>query len=185
VDADLARRTVTIVFDASSFPAIGQLTGTIFAIAVPAPSSNGASPAPPSATTVSLSPALALAAQGSSSPFGVPDSSSQSAGPETVPFRTSSRLNLNVNAAQDSMRETGSAERGGAEQETDIPPEDVKEFLEELLRAIKDMSKYFSSASAPQGDEVSAMREDAIVPTEEQPPAAHQPVRRTAGYLLC
>src|SRR5213078_3427875 len=88
---------------------------------------------------------------------------------QTVTFQTASRLNLNVNASQDSSR-TGSSDEKDKKPEAEFSPEEARKYLEELLKSLKDFSKYFTfpliSAEEPAAAPP-APKGDAPLPEEE------------------
>lgn len=120
---DTTNKTITVVFDSTSFPTLQELRGTVFSIGVSS-SSQG-----------SLSPAVSLAAnrQGISRAF---------AASKSVRFRSSSQLSISLTASQDSAGSGSiqSLKRTALEQEPVGEPnaEAFTEVIENLIQAMKE-----------------------------------------------
>jgi hypothetical protein len=101
VIVDLTGETVTVVFDASSFPALTALSGTVFTIALTASVQSEAT----------LTPSLALALTSS-------QTANQSFS-QQVTFQTSNQLTLTLTPSQDVALSAGTASLSGGSDEPD------------------------------------------------------------------
>lgn len=195
LDFDPDTGTLKLVLDASSFPKIGDLTGTVFTITLPsaAPTTSTAAPTTFATTTTSLTPTTAQAAVRTSSSDRSDSSSSNTT---TVTFRTSSKLGLSFNAAQDSARAARAASGSGSTE--DKKDEDDKDKPRDPKKADqpKDKSKP-KETKMSEGKSRTSERVDPEPPTvggaeegteqqqertpEPEPEARHQPESATQG----
>ena len=119
VVVDLATRTITVTFDATSFPKLTDLTGTVFSISVTVP---------PSSPQSTLSPAASLAFAG------------QGSGAQEVTFQPSTQLALSLVPSQVTAQNAARADLsgGGGDDQAGMSDADFN-FLTDLLnRAFPD-----------------------------------------------
>src|SRR6185369_17232532 len=181
---DRHAHTVRIVFDATSFPTIFGLTKTVVAIEVAPAAPQRSAPVAVTSSTVSVAPSIALASgQGQSrerSSVAAIATDSGAAPASVVAFRTSTRLSIVVNAAQDSARSTGSEE--GTREVRPMSETQASQVLEVLLKVLKtlpDWKKYIplsmlmsfipkDPSSTPRVEEMSAEEEPVSPSTETE-----------------
>jgi len=145
---DRRAHTVQVIFDATSVPTVFGLTKTVVAIMVAPAAPQGSAPVAVTTSTASVAPAIALASgQGPSrqaseaSAASAIDSGTASAA--VVAFRTSSRVSVVVNAAQDSTRSSGSEETTREVRPlNETQARQVLEVLLRVLRSLNDWKKY-------------------------------------------
>jgi hypothetical protein len=139
---DLAARTITVVFDSSSFPTIFGLGGTVFTISVPTASATAstasttavatgtATTTTTTTTTTTITPATSLAfTQSTGTTSGATTDSSSGFG-VSVTFQRNSERTISLNASLKSSQTT-SGSAGSETEEDDKKDEKKKDGMEQ------------------------------------------------------
>lgn len=111
-------KSITVLFDDTSFPRLRDLTGTVFTVAVTVPPQ----PAPAPSSVVTINPALALAYP-----------TAGTATTREVSFQSAGAVTLGLSPSQDLTKSAGRAELSGG---GSAPDEQSDEDLEFLLRIL-------------------------------------------------